>query len=202
MKFCTYESILKLSIIYQFWKKYKGKGNSRQSERPFVFDLFSDLGRDHSRVNLDKGTCFKWDWDFRKSGRDHSHVNFCKTKGRSLWRELPLLDAQYLADLEQLQNRYFAFSNRSKPIWVLTRTKSLYMLDRLPICYHLPDFQLIWSNFKIEFSQLQTALNPYEFWRACFYPTSDDHLPMGYSLPDFQPNRSNFLAALPLFTTW
>ena len=37
-----------------------------------------------------KDTCFNWDWDFRKSGRDHSHVNFCKTKGRSLWRELPL----------------------------------------------------------------------------------------------------------------
>ena len=31
----------------------KGKGNSRQSERPFVLDLFSDLGLDHSRVNLE-----------------------------------------------------------------------------------------------------------------------------------------------------
>ena len=65
--------------------------------------------------------------------------------------------------------------------------------------YSLPDFQLIWSNFKIEIFQLQTALNPYEFWRASFYPTSDDHLPIGNSLPDFQPNRSNFLAGLPLF---
>ena len=41
--------------------------------------------------------------------------------------------------------------------------------------------------------QLQIALNPYEFWRAFFYPTSDDHLPMGYSLPDFQLIWSNFL---------
>ena len=103
-----------------------------------------------------------------------------------------LLAARFLADFEQLQNRDFAISNRSKPIRVLTRKKSLYMLDRLPIGYHLPDFQLIWSNFKIEISQLQTALNPYEFWRACFYPTSDDHLPKGYSLPDFQHIWSNF----------
>ena len=110
-----------------------------------------------------------------------------------------LLAARFLANLEQLQNRDFAISNRSKPICVLTRTKSLYMLDSLPIGYHLPDFQLIWSNFKIEIFQLQTALNPYEFWRASFYPTSDDHLPIGNSLPDFQPNRSNFLAGLPLF---
>ena len=39
------------------YKKMKSvlldKGNSRQSDRPFVFELFSDLGRDHSRVNLD-----------------------------------------------------------------------------------------------------------------------------------------------------
>ena len=56
--------------------------------------------------------------------------------------------------------RVLSTSNRSKPICVLTRTKSLYMLDSLPIGYHLPDFQLIWSNFKIEIFQLQTALNP------------------------------------------
>ena len=77
-----------------------------------------------------------------------------------------LLAARFLANLEQLQNRDFAISNRSKPIGVLTRTKSLFIFDRLPICYHLPDFQLIWSNFKIEIFQLQIALNPYEFWRA------------------------------------
>ena len=71
------------------------------------------------------------------------------------------------------------------------------MLDRLPIGYDLPDFQLIWKNFKIDTFQLQIALNPYEFWRAIFYPTSDDHQPMGYSLPDFQPIWSNFFAAHP-----
>ena len=77
-----------------------------------------------------------------------------------------LLAARFSADLEQLQNWDFATWNRSKPIWVWTSTKSLYMLYRLSIGYHLPDFQLIWSNFKIDIFQLQTALNPYEFWRA------------------------------------
>ena len=54
--------------------------------------------------------------------------------------------------LEQLQNRDFAILNRSKPTRVLTRRKSLYMLDCLPIGYSLIDFQPIWNNFKIEIS--------------------------------------------------
>ena len=58
-----------------------------------------------------------------------------------------LLAARFSADLEQVQNRYFSTSNRSKPIGVLTRTKSFCRDDRLPISYSLPDFQLIWSNF-------------------------------------------------------
>ena len=57
-------------------------------------------------------------------------------------------------------------SNCSKPVRVLTRTKSSYTLDHPSIDYLLPDFQTIWSNFKIEIFQLQLALKPYEFWLA------------------------------------
>ena len=103
-----------------------------------------------------------------------------------------LLAARFSADLEQLQNRDFATSKSSKPIRVLTRTKCLCSDDHLPIGYSLPNFQLISNNLNFEILQLQIALNPYEFWRAFFYPTSDDHLPMGYSLPDFQLIWSNF----------
>ena len=56
----------------------------------------------------------------------------------------------FFFSLEQLQNRDFAILNRSKPTRVLTRRKSLYMLDCLPIGYSLIDFQPIWNNFKIE----------------------------------------------------
>ena len=80
------------------------------------------------------------------------------------WPPTPmLLAARFSADLkelfevtslffslEQLQNRDFAILNRSKPTRVLTRRKSLYMLDCLPIGYSLIDFQPIWNNFKIE----------------------------------------------------
>ena len=51
-------------------------------------------------------------------------------------------------------------------------------------------------HFKIEIFRLQTALNLYEFWRASFYPTSDDHLPIGNSLPDFQQIWRNFFVRL------
>ena len=49
-------------------------------------------------------------------------------------------------------------SNRSKPIRVLTRTKSSCSDERLPIGYLLPDFQPNWSNFlnqSLHFSSLQ-----------------------------------------------
>ena len=46
---------------------------------------------------------------------------------------------------------------------VLIGKKSPCIDDRLPIGYPVPDFQLIWNNFKIEILQLQNALNPYEF---------------------------------------
>ena len=45
-------------------------------------------------------------------------------------------------------------SNRSKPIRVLTRTKSLCSDDRLPLGYLLPDFQPHRSNFVIHFTSL------------------------------------------------
>ena len=45
-------------------------------------------------------------------------------------------------------------SNGSKPIRVLTRTKSSCSDERLPIGYLLPDFQPIWSNFLNHFTSV------------------------------------------------
>ena len=70
-----------------------------------------------------------------------------------------LLAARFSADLEQLQNWDFATSNCSKTIGVLTRTKCSCSDDHLPIGYLLPDFQLIWNNFKIEIFELQIVLS-------------------------------------------
>ena len=58
-----------------------------------------------------------------------------------------LLDAWFLGDLKQLQNRDFSTSNRSKPIRVLTRTKCSCSDDRLPISFLLSDFQPNRRNF-------------------------------------------------------
>ena len=57
-------------------------------------------------------------------------------------------------------------SNRPKPIAVLTCKTSPRTDERLLIGYSLPDFWLIWNNFKIWILQLQITLNPYEVWRA------------------------------------
>ena len=51
--------------------------------------------------------------------------------------------------------RDFLTSNCSTPIRVWTCTKYSWSDDRLPLGYLLPDFQQIWSNFKIEIFQLQ-----------------------------------------------
>ena len=62
-------------------------------------------------------------------------------------------------------------SNRSKPIWVLTRIWSSCSDDRLPNAYSLLDFQPIWSNFLIHslhFTSLYFIHNPgrkgVDFW--------------------------------------
>ena len=79
------------------------------------------------------------------------------------------------------QSTKFSTSNRSKPIRVLTRTKSSCSDDRLPIGYLLLDFHPIWRNFykSLHFFSLPgrkgvdtgetmpyCKLNPQEFWRA------------------------------------
>ena len=51
--------------------------------------------------------------------------------------------------------RDFLTSNCSTSIRVWTCTKCSWSDDRLPLGYLLPDFQQIWSNFKIEIFQLQ-----------------------------------------------
>ena len=58
-----------------------------------------------------------------------------------------LLDARFLGELKQLQNRDFSTSNRSKPIRVLTRTKCSCSDDRLPISFLLSNFQPNRRNF-------------------------------------------------------
>ena len=68
-----------------------------------------------------------------------------------------LLAARFLANLEQLQNRDFAISNRSKPIWVLTRTKCSCSDDRLSIGYSLSDFSRFEATFCIHFPFFTTS---------------------------------------------
>ena len=49
-------------------------------------------------------------------------------------------------------------SNRSKPIGVLTPTKSSCSDDRLPIGYSMPDFRPNWSNFFVTPTAAAAAL--------------------------------------------
>ena len=78
------------------------------------------------------------------------------------WFLLTFLSAR--SNLVIISQKKNLTSNRSKPIGVLTRTKSSCSDERLPIGYSLPDFQLIWSNFlnrSLHFSlKLQTVLYP------------------------------------------
>ena len=100
--------------------------------------------------------------------------------------------ARYSADLKQLQNRDFATSNRSKPIRVLTRTKSSYSEDRLPIGYMLRNFQPIWSNFIRKGRRSCCEIFQLQVLTCTKSPRTGDCLPRGYSLPDFQLFWNNF----------
>ena len=68
--------------------------------------------------------------------------------------------------------RDFPTSNHFKTIPFFTCRKSPRVDDHLPIGYSLPDFQLIWNNFKIEILQLQIALN--QRGMVLFFP--GDHI--------------------------
>ena len=85
--------------------------------------------------------------------------------GKWCQRSAPTI-TQTKSERDVVAVRDFLASICSKSIGVLTGAKCSRSDDRLPIGNFLPDFQQIWSNFKIEISELQIALNLLEFWRA------------------------------------
>ena len=83
------------------------------------------------------------------------------------------------------------FKSSGVPIGLLTPKHSLCQIVRnimKTLHASFEWFSLIGLSARLNFVKiwLKITLNPYEFWRAFSYPTSDDHLPTGYSRPDFQ----------------
>ena len=86
-------------------------------------------------------------------------------------------------------------SNGSKPIKVLTRTKSSGSDDRLPLGYLLPNFErflviplsarLILVHFVLTEYLTSNGSKPIRVLTRTISSCSDERLPIRYSLPDF-----------------